>query len=277
MGKEQHSSGAKCLTPSEFWDALAPHHSAIENSYLDVPSVRRIMHDLHEPVLVVGAGQGLIVAGLRKKAFQCDGVDLSSEMIRYAKLRRGIALVHADAKATPLAERSYGTVMYATGVVDFTDDEAAIRLMLNEGRRIVKESGKIFVAFYRVSAASESFLARVGLLSHSVIALRQSFELYLLNPLQMVAWVAKRASVSYFNAAILLFRMSALSTMQEKRMTFKMQTIFRKMGDPSSLINAAPEKQPYRNEAEIRNLFKRLAIPVKQLEAFASCFMVQIQ
>jgi len=102
----------------------------IENSYLDVPSLRRIMHDLHEPVLVVGAGQGLIVAELRKRGFRCDGVDLSSEKIRYAKLRRGISLVDADAKAMPLAQRTFLTVIDATGVVDFADDEERSKVML---------------------------------------------------------------------------------------------------------------------------------------------------
>jgi hypothetical protein len=57
----------------EFWDALAPHHSAIENSYLDLPSLRLIQHDICPPVLVVGAGQGLIVAALQKQGLQCDG------------------------------------------------------------------------------------------------------------------------------------------------------------------------------------------------------------
>jgi hypothetical protein len=51
---------------SDYWDTLAPHHASIENNYLDLPSLRRIVHDIHQPVLVVGAGQGLIVAELRK-------------------------------------------------------------------------------------------------------------------------------------------------------------------------------------------------------------------
>jgi SAM-dependent methyltransferase len=136
-----------------YWDALAPHHSSIENNYLDLPSLRRIVHDIHQPVLVVGAGQGPIVAELCKNGFRSDGVDLSSEMIRYAKTRRGLKFVQADAN---------------------------------------------------------------------------------------------------------------------------MQRIFRKMDQANLLINAAPERQPYRNEPEIRNLFKRLAIPIKKLEASGSCYMVQI-
>src|SRR5208282_6868969 len=121
---------------SNIWDAMAPQHSKIENSYLDLPSIRRIIHDIHQPALVVGAGQGLIVAELLRKGIQCDGVDLSSEMIRYAKIRRGLDLVQADACTMPFGKGSYRTIIYATGVVDFMSDEEEIRLILNEAKRI---------------------------------------------------------------------------------------------------------------------------------------------
>ena len=102
---------------SDFWDALAPYHSEIENNYFDLPSLRRIIHEVGEPVLVVGAGQGLIVAELKHRGLQCDGVDFSAEMIRYARLRRGLDLIQADAKAMPLKSGSYQTIIYATGVI----------------------------------------------------------------------------------------------------------------------------------------------------------------
>src|SRR5712671_5557604 len=104
---------------SNFWDALAPYHSTVENSYLDLPSLRHILHDIHQPVLVVGAGQGLIVAELQNKGIQCEGVDLSSEMIRYARIRRALALAQADARSMPFGDGTYRTLIYATGVVDF--------------------------------------------------------------------------------------------------------------------------------------------------------------
>jgi len=66
------------------------------------------------------------------------------------------------------------------------------------------------------------------------------------------------------------------STMQEKRTTLRMQRVFRKIGDPRSLINAAPEKLPYRNEREIEKMFKRLGIPIKQFSTFSSCCVVLI-
>src|SRR5664279_906803 len=97
---------------SDFWDALAPHHAAIENNYFDLSSLRRILPELREPVLVVGAGQGLIVAELLKMGMQCDGVDFSSEMLRHARLRRGLSLIQADAKVMPLKNGAYQTIVY---------------------------------------------------------------------------------------------------------------------------------------------------------------------
>src|SRR4051812_36805882 len=157
------------MNEADFWNALAPHHSAIENNYFDLPSLRRILSELQEPILVVGAGQGLIVADLQNRGLQCDGVDFSPEMIRYAKIRRGLSLIQADAKSLPLKSGSYQTIIYATGVVDFTSDEAHIKRILDEAKRIAKPAGKIFVAFCRLSPALEHFSVRLGLLQNHVM------------------------------------------------------------------------------------------------------------
>jgi ubiquinone/menaquinone biosynthesis C-methylase UbiE len=261
---------------SNFWDALAPYHSKIENSYLDLPGIRRIIHDMHQPALVVGAGQGLIVAELQKNGVQCDGVDLSSEMIRYAKIRRGLDLVQADASAMPFGRGSYRTIIYATGVVDFMSDEEQIRIILEEARRIADHSGKIFVAFYKFSAATEDFMMKLGLLNNNVLRFKEILEVYRLNPVQAFGWAAKKARVSYLRAVIWSLRSWAFSSWQEKRNAFHMQKIFAQANIGEAWIQAAPGKQPYRNEAEIRNLFGRLAIPIKHLGAFGHCYIVQI-
>jgi hypothetical protein len=261
---------------SDFWNVLAPFHAEVEDSNFDLASVRRLLPEIVSPVLVVGAGHGLIVEELRKHGFDCDGVDLCSEMIRQAKLRRGITLVQADAKAMPFPAASYETIIFATGVVDFTADEDEIRSMLTEGRRVVKGSGKVFVAFYKGSAAQVDFLETVGLISDHSLALRESLEVYLLNPVQMIGWVARRAGLGPFRATLALLRVGGGCTAQERRNTRRMQRVFRMIDDPRSLINAAPEKLPYRDKREIENLFMRLGIPVKQLSAFGSCWVVRI-
>lgn len=193
-----------------------------------------------------------------------------------AKLRRGLELVHADAAAMPFAGGAYSTILYATGVIDFTADEQAIRTILNEGRRVVKPSGSIFVAFYRLSDAVERFLARTGLLREGVLSNQECLEMYLLNPAQMIRWVADRAGGSRLTAMALLLRMSVRGTLREKLLTLKMQRIFRHRDSANALLQAAPAKQPYRNEWEIRRLFQRLDIRVKQICALATCWIVEL-
>ena len=97
-----------------------------------------------------------------------------------------------------------------------------------------------------------------------------------MNPIQMVGWVARRASLGRLRATMALLRVAALSTVQERKTTLRMQRMIRKLDDPRSLISAAPEKLPYRNEEEIANLFKRLGIPIQQLSEFGSCRVVRI-
>jgi ubiquinone/menaquinone biosynthesis C-methylase UbiE len=273
---EMTPSQSMAASGSGFWDSLAPHHALIEDNYLDLASIRRMLPELVQAVLVVGAGQGLIVEELRKQGLQCEGVDYSPEMVRYARIRRGLLLIQADARATPFNDGTYRTVIYATGVIDFMADEQGIRSIIHEGRRIVNPSGKIFVAFYRLSRAQEEFLTRLGLLRQNVLSNRECLELYLLNPVQMLGWVAKKAHVGYCRAAALVLRMAASSSLKEKITTFQMQKIFRKMGLPQSLIGAAQEQIPYRNEPEIQNLFKRLEIPIEQFRTLRSCFIVEI-
>src|SRR5262249_40132965 len=98
---------------------------------------------------------------------------------------------------------------------------------------------------------------------------------YVMNPVQMVGWVARRAGLGGFHATLALLRVAGRCTMQERRNTLRMQRVFRRIGDPRSLINAAPEKLPYRNEREIETLFQRLGIPIKQLREFESCRVVR--
>lgn len=261
---------------SKFWDALAPHHAAIEDNYLDRASVRRIMSDVRSPVLVVGAGHGLLVAELQSNGFHCDGVDFSSEMIRHAKSRRGLDLIQADATALSLGDAKYETVIYATGVVDFCSDENSICDMLREGRRVVKPAGKIFVAFYRMSPGLEHFLQRFGLLNHHVLRHRECIETYLLTPVQMIRWLGERARIGRLAAAALMLRLALSGTLREKVTSLKMQRIIRSMESPQSFIQAAPETQPYRNEAEIKGLFARLNISILKLQTLATCWIARI-
>src|SRR5438477_12478814 len=110
-------------------------------------------------------------------------------------------------------------------------DEEQIGVILKEASRIIRPSGKIYVAFYNSSAASEEFLAKLGLLENNVLSLRETLEIYRLKPVQTIAWVAKKTGAGFFRAGILSLRAWAFSTMKEKRAAFNMQRIFRKTDD----------------------------------------------
>jgi hypothetical protein len=55
---------------SAYWDALAPHHASLENNYFDLVGLRRMIHNIHQRVLAVGAAQGLILKELLKRSFK---------------------------------------------------------------------------------------------------------------------------------------------------------------------------------------------------------------
>jgi len=88
--------------------------------------------------------------------------------------------------------------------------------------------------------------------------------------------VANHAGVGHWRAAAMLFRLGATNSMQEKAMTFRMQRMFRNLETARALLQAAPETHPYRNEAEVRKLFGRLAIPIKQFRTSGSCYVVEV-
>lgn len=263
-------------SPSDFWDALAPHHRVMEDNFFDLPSLRQILQGVTPPVLVVGAGQGLIVDALRKQGFECDGVDLNTEMIKYALLRRRLALIQADAKSLPFADGAYKTIIYATGVVDVMRDEAEIRMILNEAKRVADTSGNIFVALYKFSAATENFFSRFGLLRNNVLKFREVLRICRFSPVQTMSWVVKHGKLSYFQAALAALRLWAFSSWKEKRNAFRMQTLLGRTSQADALIHAAPARQAYRNEAEIRSLFARLAMPIMQWRTSSSCHMVRV-
>src|SRR5262249_36859337 len=148
----------------------------------------------------------------------------------------------ADARAMPFGNGAYKTIIYATGVIDFMGDEEEIGAILTEGRRIVSASGVMFVAFYRMSAATEKLLIRLGLLQNNVFHHKEVMEIYKLKPVQAITWVAKRGKVSFVRAAMLSLGSWGGSTWQERRNAFSMRRIFANEKNAHALVRAAPEQ-----------------------------------
>ena len=260
----------------DYWDTLAPHHWRIENNYLDVPSVRLILRDIREPVLVVGAGQGLIVEELRRQGLRCDGIDLSARMTEYAGSRRGLTLVRANAAAMPFVDGRYETVIVATGVIDFMADAQEIETIMREATRIASGTGSVFVAFYRFSAAQKRFLTSLGLLRDDTLHARSALVLHRLGFGSLVARVAKTAGISTLRATLLCIRTGLESTGQERRVALTMRRVFAQTRDPDAFIAAMPETQPYRDRSAIERLLDGVSMRIEDWKASGSCYLVRV-
>lgn len=269
---------------ASFWKTWSPYWSYCEDSSLDVEAINKLTIAIRNPVLIIGAGQGLLVEQLQKKGFKVDGVDLEPNMIMYAKERRGLNLIQANAKNMPFSDKSYKTSIITTGVVDFLDDEEQIKLIINEALRVTDDSGKAFVAFYKYHRKVEKHLKDTGLITDKgLLRYRRLYELTKIsfdNPVGFISAIKNDANVGFLSALLALIGTAILLPKKDKRRRKDFSKIWkqasRELYNPELLIDCSPEFVPYRNEEQIRNLFKNLNIPIHNMFIYASCAVVQL-
>jgi SAM-dependent methyltransferase len=245
---------------SACWKAWAPYWRDIENTYLDVPTIRRLEPEIRSPVLLIGAGQGLLVERLRKDGFRADGIDSEPDMIVYARRRRRLELVEADARAMPFADESYATAIVATGVVDFLDDNRTICSILAEAVRVTRRSGDVFIAFHKMRERVESVLDQLGMF----VGDRRYYYM-------------RRILRAEFESPRLLVRLAQADrgTLFALLTLVKLQFLSRRLKD--ALTAAAPELAPYRREDDVRRLFDVLGVVLHRLYTFETCTIVQLK
>jgi 2-polyprenyl-3-methyl-5-hydroxy-6-metoxy-1,4-benzoquinol methylase len=64
-----------------YWTAWAPYWSYQEDFFLDLDAINKLSALITNPVLIIGAGQGLLVEQLQKNNFTVDGIDSDPQMI----------------------------------------------------------------------------------------------------------------------------------------------------------------------------------------------------
>ena len=261
----------------KFWEAMSPYLSYIEDNFLDVDSISKLAALVSEPVLVIGAGQGLLVERLMEKGFKVDGVDSAPKMIAYAKQRRNLDLILANGKKMPIDDDSYRTSIVATGVIDLLDDEEQIRSIVNEASRVTDDGGKILIAFYRFHAQSEDCMRLMGFLTDDGCwRARSMYRVSSLKPIAFLKAAGKQANVSFLSSLVKFTMHQMRLPAKEKMAMRRWAKMWRGIDNPDELIASVPESLPYRNEDAIRALFKRLGIPIKEMFVFSSCRTVQI-
>jgi SAM-dependent methyltransferase len=119
---------------------------AFENMGMTGRHLDNFLAFLRSPILIIGAGHGLLAEHLKAKGHSVIAVDYSAEMARWAWLRRGVVSVVARAEALPMPSGFFGTVVVATGVLDSSDPSASL-LCLKECRRVLNSEGVVLLGF----------------------------------------------------------------------------------------------------------------------------------
>ena len=262
---------------SNFWQLWAPHLALFEDNHLDLRTINSISDKISQPVLIVGAGQGLIVDALRKKGLHVEGVDSSSEMVRLAEQRRGIKLVHTDGSSLPFADESYATTIISTGVVDFLDDEKQILQIINEARRVTKKGGSLLVSYCKVHPAVEIFLKRIGIITENhIIRLRRLFELSRLAPPKFIAAIRRDGNLSLCGVISELLRIQWFLPKKERLLSNTMSKILKTADNADELISSVSEAIPLHTRESISTLCKKLKLSVNALMDYEMCFVVDV-
>ena len=149
-----------------FWDLFSPYMDFMENVLgINLDNLGPVIPLIKSPVLVVGAGQGLLVSELRKSGISTEGIDLSPEMVAAAERRRGIKLFLGNANNMPFGTGQFKTSIVATGVFDFLERSDQIGAIITEVRRVTDAQGEILVALFGFTPQFEELGKYIGILS----------------------------------------------------------------------------------------------------------------
>ena len=269
---------------SDYWSLWARYWAYIEDFFLDIDVIDKLTGFIQSPVLIVGAGQGILVERLLKKGFRVDGVDLNRNMVALAKSRRGINLVEANAVDLPFGNGIYKTSIIATGVLDFLDGDEEILSILREVTRVTNHSGRVLAAFCQFHPRVESFFRRSRLITDSgLLCFRRLHEMTKLSsddPIGYIRALKSDANVGYCRAVIMLMRALVFVPRKHlralKRFARLWKLVRNEQDNPEALIECGPEYIPYRKKEDIKDLFKRLDVPISGISAFDSCIVVQL-
>jgi ubiquinone/menaquinone biosynthesis C-methylase UbiE len=275
---------SQIVEKESYWTAWAPYWSYQEDFFLDLDAINKLSAFITNPVLIIGAGQGLLVEQLQNNDFMVDGIDSDPQMIAYAKKRRGLDLIEANAGNLPFADDSYKTSIIATGVVDFIDDEEQIESIINEALRVTDKTGKVFVAFYKYHAKVETLLRYTGIITDkNLLRFKKLAEMTMLsfdNPIGFIKTIQKEANIGFLSALFVLTKAQLFLPKKEKKESKKLSALWKRakneLDNPQSLLDCLPELVPYRNGEQISSLFKNLKFSIQDMYFYDSCTVVQL-
>ena len=266
----------------KWWSTWAPYWEHMEDRHFKVGTLDKLMAAVSSPVLVVGAGSGLLVEHLRARGHATDGIDLDETMCVKAKRQRGIDIAHGDALALPYEDDSYGTVLIASGVADYADDAAIVGAMVDEAIRVLRIHGNLFVGFYQLHPVVEHVNRKLGVVKDGIFHMKRMFQVQQMakgNPLTAAGVIAGWTSKNLIRAMAYWTRLGAFLPRElrvDSRQIEKVVEIAAKDGVTwEQLYAVVPERIPYRGEAEVNRLMTDIGHVHHELRRFDDCLVVR--
>jgi ABC-2 type transport system ATP-binding protein len=262
------------VSPTAFFGPWAEYWAQFEDRHLCPAALDDLLGSIEGPVLVVGAGQGIVVEHLQRRNMTVAGVDCAPEMIAAAKQRRGLEIVHADARHLPFPARSFRTVIVASGVVDYLFDEGDAADILRECARVAQRGGQLLISFFDIPAAARTTLRRIGLVDEAagIYYLRRVAEFNekrRCGPHVAMGLISRYAGVNILRAfarfTVVGLTLPRCLREDGRRFSAVLAQMAEDGRDPQALSALLPERLPLRGEAEIRSLLLASGLALDEL------------
>ena len=251
---------------NNWWKMWAPYWKFFESQYLDSAVLEKLSPYLSSPILLIGAGQGLVADELRRRGFVVQGIDFQRDMIEEGVRRRGVTSILADARDLPFKGKAFKTVIITTGVVDHSCDKEHIKRITSEANRVISPFGNLIVAFYQISPPVEQIYRRLGALDpEEKFHMKRIFEISVHpRPWRCVPMICEWTKKSYLMTMLRLIYTSMTLPKYLKENNRKFHDILelakKDNVDPAKLIHSLPVDLPYRKETDIRELLADLGL-----------------
>jgi SAM-dependent methyltransferase len=273
------------MDTDRWWSTWAPVWDHIEDRHFGTKVTESLIDQIKSDVLIIGAGQGLIIRYLKNKGINAVGLDINPQMVRNAKEKYNIDIVEGDAGDLPFKDNSYATVIISSGVVDYGADEPAIKTFIQEAKRVCRKGGKIFTAFYRVIEPIENIYRKIGVIDqHNTYHMTRIFEINEIgvrHPFRCMSrireWTGKSRTRVYFEwAGVGLTQPKEFMT--ERKWINNIFQDGKELGlSRKTLIDSVPDKIPYRAKADVETLLSAIEVSYRDILEFDDCSVVVIE
>ncbi len=267
----------------DWWINWAPYWEILEDRHLSKMVTEKFVGYVKSPVLVIGAGQGIIVNYLKELGHVVDGVDLEPEMIRIAKERRNLDIIHADARKMPFNDGSYKTVIIASGVVDYGTPEDVIKEILDESKRVTAKGGNLFVSFYQIHPVLEKLFKKIGVIDkNSKYRMQRIFQIddmTKVNPLKCVGPIMKWTGKNFFSVMFTWTKLGIHLPKELKEEREKSDMVFEQAAkmnvSKDQLRSVVPDILPYREVSAIKELLSKSDFDYDDFNRYEDCVIVR--